>query len=600
MFVKILLVAINASYSHTCLAVRSICEYVKKYASNKLDITFSEFTINQPVGELLRGIYEKEPSIILFSTYIWNAEITTKIIPDIKKLLPSAIIGAGGPEFGFAAEIYLKKLPELDFIIKGEGEVTTTEIVKAFAESESPINNTFLYNKLSEIKGLYLRDGDDDCDDGAAITFTGERDLICDLSELPFPYPELTTPTQASSSAQASSAQAETINKNKIYYYESSRGCPYSCAYCMSSLDKRVRFKPLELVIKELQIFLDNDIPLVKFVDRTYNLQPDRYIAIWRYILEHHNKLTMFHFEIEAEFLTEEALEFLQTVPAGVMQFEIGVQSSNKKSLSAVKRSTNIEKLAANIRRIPRTIHQHLDLIAGLPYENLESFGKSFDFVMSFAPDAIQLGFLKVLHGTEMEEYAKQNGWQWMDNPVYETFSTPYISYRDMLFLKDLEILTDAFWNKGLFVHTMKYIGRTLGFWNFFKLMTELGENQRVFEAARRETFWFEFLNDNLNKLYQQTSGTQTKSPLLNTDILYDLLRYDFVLRGKQGNWPVWYKHNYDKESHRTLLEEAGALSNARLDFGHSEYEVFSCNVDDEYPEKNTGEYEKLIRYNLK
>ena len=301
------------------------------------------------------------------------------------------------------------------------------------------------------------------------------------------------------------------------------------------------RFRVPKTLAADFDSFLDNDIPLVKFVDRTYNLQPDRYIAIWRYILEHHNKVTMFHFEIEAEFLTEEALEFLQTVPAGVMQFEIGVQSSNKKTLSAVNRSTNLEKLAANIRRIPRTIHQHLDLIAGLPYENLESFGKSFDFVMSFAPDAIQLGFLKVLHGTEMEEYAKQNGWQWMDNPVYETFSTPYISYRDMLFLKDLEILTDAFWNKGLFSHTMKYVGRILGFWNFFSLMTEFGEQQGVFEAARRETFWFEFLNNNLTSLYQQTSCTQTKSPLQNPDILYDLLRYDFVLRGKQGNWPAWY-----------------------------------------------------------
>ncbi|MBO4857792.1 MAG: DUF4080 domain-containing protein [Treponema sp.] len=589
---KILLVGINASYSHTCLAVRSICEYVKKHVASKLEVAFTEFTINQPVGEILRGIYEQEPSIILFSTYIWNAELTTKIIPDIKKLLPSVLIGAGGPEFGFAAELYLKKLPELDFIIKGEGEQTTAEIVEAIAQPDSKSFNRTdtgrVLRKLSAIKGLYLRD-----DDGS-VTFTSERELICDLSELPFPYPELITATPSSSdtpssSATPSSSSLETINKNKIYYYESSRGCPYSCAYCMSSLDKRVRFKPLELVFQELQIFLDNNIPLVKFVDRTYNLQPDRYIAIWRYILEHHNKLTMFHFEIEAEFLTDEALEFLQTVPSGVMQFEIGVQSANKKSLSAVSRSTNIEKLADNIRRIPRTIHQHLDLIAGLPYENLESFGKSFDFVMSFAPDAIQLGFLKVLHGTQMEQYAKQNGWQWMENPVYETFSTPYMSYKDMLFLKDLEVLTDAFWNKELFSHTMKYIGHTLGFWNFFKLMTESGEQQGVFEAARRETFWFEFLSTNIAQL-----------PKLNPEILYDLLRYDFVLRGKQGNWPSWYKHNYDKERHRTLLEEAGALTNARLDFGHSEYEVFSCNVDDEYPEKNTGNYEKLVRYNLK
>lgn len=595
---KFLFVGINASYSHTCLAVRSICEYVKKQLNKTSDelgvpkpaqgypvLETVEFTINQPVGEILRGIYEHQPDIVLFSTYIWNAEITAKIIPDIKKLLTAVVIGAGGPEFGFAAELYLKKLPELDFVIKGEGEQTTLEIVEG--------------KDFHFIKGLYFRssDGSGERND-EGVVFTGERELICDLAELPFPYPELQKITDDTA--------ASSINKNKIYYYESSRGCPYSCAYCMSSLDKRVRFKPLEQVFAELQIFLDRDIPLVKFVDRTYNLQPDRYIAIWRYILQHHNNVTMFHFEIEAEFLTDEALDFLQSVPAGVMQFEIGVQSANKKSLDAVNRSTNIEKLAANVRRIPRTIHQHLDLIAGLPYENLESFGKSFDFVMSLKPDAIQLGFLKVLHGTQMEQYAQENGWQWMENPVYETFSTPYLPYKDILFLKDLEILSDSFWNSGLFVHAMRYIGRALGFWKFFKMMTELGQQQGVFDAARRETFWFEWLAGEIKTLCECSNES------LNSLVLYDLLRYDFLLRGKQGNWPAWYKHNYDKDRHRQLLEDSGSLKNPRLDFGHSEYEVFSCDVDSLEPEKtivqNAGsdpsgilpKYEKLVRYPLR
>ena len=605
---KILFVGINASYSHICLAVRAICEYVKNKlnentygcnsqvsAKNYPVFETAEFTINQPVGEILRGIYERLPDLVLFSTYIWNAEITAKIIPDIKKLLPAVMIGAGGPEFGFAAELYLKKLPELDFVIKGEGEQTTLEIVEG--------------KDFNSIKGLYYRgSGDND----ESVIFTGERELICDFSELPFPYPELQELPTASG--------ASSINKNKIYYYESSRGCPYSCAYCMSSLDKRVRFKPLEQVFAELQIFLDRDIPLVKFVDRTYNLQPERYIAIWNYILQHHNGVTMFHFEIEAEFLTDEALDFLQSVPAGVMQFEIGVQSANKKSLDAVNRSTNIEKLAANVRRIPRTIHQHLDLIAGLPYENLESFGKSFDFVMSLKPDAIQLGFLKVLHGTQMERYAQENGWQWMENPVYETFSTPYLPYKDVLFLKDLEVLSDAFWNSGLFFYTMRYIGRVMGFWNFFKLMTEFGQQQGVFEAARRETFWFEwlageieFLCDGEKSVEQKVDESKGSSDVLNSIVLYDLLRYDFLLRGKQGNWPAWYRHNYNKDRHRQLLEDSGSLKNPRLDFGHSEYEVFSCDVDSLEPEKTivaktdydldsetfTKQYEKLVRYPL-
>lgn len=341
---------------------------------------------------------------------------------------------------------------------------------------------------------------------------------------------------------------------------------------------------PLERVYKDLQIFLDAQVPLVKFVDRTYNLQQERYIAIWEYILEHHNGKTMFHFEIEAEYLSEQALDFLQKVPAGVMQFEIGVQSANRETLRAVNRSDNIEKLAANIRRIPRTIHQHLDLIAGLPFEDLESFGRSFDFVMALAPDALQLGFLKVLHGTPMEKYAAANNWKWMQTPAYETFSTPYMSYDDMLFLKDVEVLVDAYWNSGVFANTMKYIGRTVGFWKFFCSMTEFCRASGAFEQPRRESYWFEIL--------AKYSANHTSYIVHHT-----LLKYDFILRGKQGNFPEWYVRNYNKDRHWELLEQSGGVKNPRLDFAHSEYEVFDFDVDAEEPEKCPGQFEKLLKY---
>lgn len=579
---KILLAGVNASYSHTCLAIRSIGEYLKNqsfYKSSNISVEIQEFTINQPVGEILRGIYSAQPDVLLFATYIWNAEIISKILPDIKKILPHVIVGAGGPEFGFAAENYLAGLTALDFVIGGEGEETVAELVQSLlnlCDNEKDVHESllFLKNKFDKIKGLYF------FNEQKKVLFTGQRDLICNLSEIPFPYPEL---------------KDKKCNENKIYYYESSRGCPYSCSYCMSSLDKRVRFMPLERVFDDLQLFLDANVPLVKFVDRTYNLQPKRYIAIWQYILEHHNGITMFHFEIEAEYLTDEALDFLQKVPEKVMQFEIGVQSANKKTLESISRSSNLEKLEKNIRRLPRTIHQHLDLIAGLPYENLESFGKSFDFVMSFYPDALQLGFLKILHGTQMEKYAAENGWQWMKNPVYETFSTPYMSYQDMLFLKDVEILVDAYWNSGVFSHVMKFIGRNYGFWSFFKKMADIGSQNGVFLTAHRETFWFDFLFENISNLF---------SDKINSLILYDLLRYDFALRGKQGNWPVWYKHFYNKDRHRELLEQKGIFTNARYDFGHSEYEVFSCNPDSDFPEKTvkneSEQYEKLILYKVR
>ena len=676
---QFLLVSINASYSHTNLAVRSIKEYVKN------DIEFGEWTINQPVGEVLRGIASFEPRFVMFSTYIWNAEFVAKIIPDVKKILPDCVVCAGGPEFGFYAEGYLEKLSALDFVIKGEGEETVRELVEkvmrldaavedncaavnsgtaagndctavnsgavagndcaavnagtaagnesaavnadAAAGNESTVVNvgtvagndcaavnagamsgnlgaaTSAFNGqmslsqlLSDISGLYFRGQD------GKIVFTGERDLICDLSSLAFPYPSITDPD------------------NRIYYYESSRGCPFSCSYCMSSLDRRVRFMPLERVFADLQRFMDANVKLVKFVDRTYNLQPERYIKIWQYILEHHNGKTMFHFEIEAEYLSEEALEFLQGVPEGVMQFEIGVQSTNKKTLRAISRSENVEKLAQNIRRIPRTIHQHLDLIAGLPYEDLQSFGKSFDDVMALKPDALQLGFLKVLHGTIMEDYAKANGWKWMENPVYETFSTPYMSYQDILFLKDLEVMVDAYYNSGTFPTVMKFVERKVGYWEFFCRMVRLGRSGGVFEAARRETFWFQFLAENVavvnvggvvNQSNGAVNGSETfvdqgmaevngSDAEVNSLVLYDLLRYDFIRTGKKGGFPQWYVHNYSKDEHRQFLEQNGGVTNARLDFAYSDFEVFKYNPECDEPEKESGEFKLLFKYKRK
>ncbi|MBQ5538316.1 MAG: radical SAM protein, partial [Treponema sp.] len=414
---KILLVSVNASYMHTNIAIRDLKNYADKYFSDsetKPQIEIAEYTINQPIGEVLRSIAFFNADWIQFSTYIWNAEYVQKLLPEIKKVLPDCILGAGGPEFGYGAKKYLAAIADLDFVVFGEGERTFTDMIE-----KSGGNAGSVLSRLSEIKGIYCRSADGE------MLFTGNRAFIEDLDDIPFPYPEM--------------IEGKADEDHKIYYYESSRGCPFSCAYCLSSVEKRVRFKSLERTCEEIQFFLDNNIKLVKFVDRTYNLDEERYIGIWDYILKHHNKKTMFHFEIEAEYLSEKALDFLQNVPEGVMQFEMGVQSANKKTLKAINRSANTEELAAKIKRIPRTIHQHLDLIAGLPFEDLESFGKSYDFVMSLRPDALQLGFLKILGGTVMEKYASENGWKWMESPVYETFSTPHLSFGDIAFLKDME-----------------------------------------------------------------------------------------------------------------------------------------------------------------
>jgi len=559
--VKVLLVAVNASYSHTNLAVRSIKYFAEEHSEESCcdsKIDFSEFTINQPVGEILRGIAASQADVVLFSTYIWNAEVICKIIPDIKKLLPAAKIGAGGPEFGYWPDGYLKKLPDMDFVIVGEGEVTVFELIK----------NHFALN----IPGVYYRDG-------KKICFGGVREPLCDLSELPFGYPDLSDPD------------------NRIYYYESNRGCPFSCSYCMSSLDRKVRYMPLERVSKDLQRFMDANVKLVKFVDRTFNLDENRYLKIWEYILDHYNGKTMFHFEIEAEYLSETVLDFLQKVPAHVMQFEIGVQSSNEKTLKAISRSPNVTTLAENVKRIPRTIHQHLDLIAGLPYEDLQTFGKSFDFVMNLRPDALQLGFLKVLHGTKMEEYARANGWKWMENPAYETFSTPYMSYADMNYLKDIETAVDAYYNSGHFAFLMKYILTEVSSWDFFCDVVNAGRRIGVFDNLHNVQYWFDFFSK-LIKKPELTDGCESFRKL-NGDILYELLRYDFVRAGKKGNFPDWYVHNYSKEEHRRMLMEDGGITNARLDYANSEYEVFRINPLAETVRLLSGNetYPMLIRY---
>ncbi len=605
---KILLVSVNASYMHTNVAIRTLKTYAEKYGTFKnLQIEIAEYTINQPTGEVLRNIGFSGADAVFFSTYIWNGEYVCKLIPEIKKFLPECLIGAGGPEFGYSAEKYLKLLPAMDFVMFGEGEKTFLQIAEIIAQKKD----------FTCVKGIYYRKTAEPALNEAAaktaaeqffnpaaaketenetgagtILYTGDPLLVENLDDLPFAYPEILS--------------GNFEPDHKIYYYESTRGCPFGCAYCLSSVDKRVRFKSLEKVQQELKVFLDAKVKLVKFIDRTYNLNPDRYIPIWEYILQNHNGKTMFHFEIEAEYFSEEALNFLQKVPEGVMQFEMGVQSANKETLKAVNRSANVEILAEKIRRIPRTIHQHLDLIAGLPYEDLESFGKSYDFVMDLRPDALQLGFLKILSGTVMEQIASKNGWKWMETPVYETFSTPYLSFEDVAFLKDVEVATDAYWNKKIFPSTMNYVFRKVSPWAFICSITELGRSKGAFLQARKDLYWFALLNEfaecvqggsyfcgrllNSGELEAQFAG-------LNALLIKDLIRYDFVCGGKKGNFPEWYVHRYDKDRHRHLMDLQDLDGSTRIKFAMSEYEIFDFDVTAEKPEERPGTFELLITY---
>lgn len=559
---KTLLIGINSKFSHTNLAIRSIKEYVK-HKSN-INPVIKEFTINQLTTDILRDIIFEQPNVILFSVYIWNIEFTLKVIQEIKKILPKVFIGVGGPEVSYRAEEILQDNKFIDCVISGEGEISTCELLidlnKNF-DLEKNEFNSFDFN----IDGIYFRNKN----------FT-PRNPIQNLDELFFAYPQLKI---LENDKTENSIQEENLDvNNRIFYYESSRGCPFRCSYCLSSIDKSVRNRSLEKVFEDLQIFLDAKVKLVKFVDRTFNLSEDRTIAIWNFIKDNHNGITMFHFEIAAQQLSEKMLQTIKDFPKGIMQFEIGIQSTNEKTLDAIGRPANLPKLIEKIKQIPKTIHSHLDLIAGLPHESILEFKNSFDFVIKLKPDMLQLGFLKILSGTQMETFAKENDYQFSATPPYEVLSTPYISYFDLQFLKDVEEVLDIFYNSNNFEFTFNYIFHLQEKFDFsiFEILSSIVNYFReinIFETPQKTNVFFklflDFVNSNYFEKYQN---------IFDKELLHNLVKFDFIISEKTSNFPTWYNRNYDKENHKEALVKFCNFESTRLAYSHSEYDEFDFN----------------------
>lgn len=413
---KYLLVAVNAKYIHSNPAVYSLRAYAgEKYGEH---IELAEYTINQRTEDILADIYQRKPDAIGFSCYIWNIRMIRELLAELPKVLEHTELWLGGPEVSYDAPGMLIQFPHLKGIIVGEGEATFRELMAYYVEGD---------RSLSEIAGLYLPEG-----------FTPMRPLLS-MDELPFLYGDLEQ------------------FQNRIIYYESARGCPYSCSYCLSSIDKRVRLRSVELVQKELQFFLDKKVPQVKFVDRTFNCVHEHAMAIWKYISEHDNGVTNFHFEISADILRPEEIALLNQMRPGLVQLEIGVQSTNPDTISAIDRVMNVERLeqiVASIRR-GKNIHQHLDLIAGLPGEDYNSFRNSFDRVYGMKPDQLQLGFLKVLKGSPMEERAGDYELVYTSQPPYEVLKTKWLSYEEVLRLKQVEEMVELYYNSNQFRYTL-------------------------------------------------------------------------------------------------------------------------------------------------
>ena len=413
---KYLLVAVNAKYIHSNPAVYSLRAYAgEKYGEH---IELAEYTINQRTEDILADIYQRKPDAIGFSCYIWNIRMIRELLAELPKVLEHTELWLGGPEVSYDAPGMLIQFPHLKGIIVGEGEATFRELMAYYVEGD---------RSLSEIAGLYLPEG-----------FTPMRPLLS-MDELPFLYGDLEQ------------------FQNRIIYYESARGCPYSCSYCLSSIDKRVRLRSVELVQKELQFFLDKKVPQVKFVDRIFNCVHEHAMAIWKYISEHDNGVTNFHFEISADILRPEEIALLNQMRPGLVQLEIGVQSTNPDTISAIDRVMNVERLeqvVASLRR-GKNIHQHLDLIAGLPGEDYNSFRNSFDRVYGMKPDQLQLGFLKVLKGSPMEERAGDYELVYSSQPPYEVLKTKWLSYEEVLRLKQVEEMVELYYNSNQFRYTL-------------------------------------------------------------------------------------------------------------------------------------------------
>ena len=501
---NIVLAAINAKYIHSNLAVYSLRAYAQQY---KDEIQIAEYTINQQIDDILMDLYKKKPDVLCFSCYIWNLSYVEELIREFGKIFPSVPIWVGGPEVSYDTKDVLERLPEVTGVIFGEGEKTFLEVVEYYHGKDV---------KLSEIKGIAYRG-----EEGQFLQNSWRE--VMDLSEVPFVYHDMAD------------------FKNKIIYYESSRGCPFSCSYCLSSIDKCLRFRKLELVEKELQFFIDEKVPQVKFVDRTFNCNHKHAIEIWKYIKEHDKGITNFHFEVAADLLNEEELELIESMRPGLIQLEIGVQSTNEQTIREIRRTMRFEEVARIVQRINQgeNVHQHLDLIAGLPYEDMESFQKSFDDVYRLHPEQLQLGFLKVLKGSYMEAQKERYGLVYKSRPPYEVLYTKWLSYEEMMQLKSMEEMVEVYYNSGQLSYCLRKLEEEYA--SPFVLYQGLGryyENHELHLMSHSRITRYEILLGFIREKHKERES-----------LYRELLTFDLYLRENVKNRPEFAgEHEVSKD----------------------------------------------------
>lgn len=437
---KIFLTAINAKYIHSNLAVYSLKAYTGEYEKY---VAIGEYTINNRVDDILEQIYKEKPDVLCFSCYIWNMDYVEELIREYKKLCPDVPVWVGGPEVSYEVDTFLKEHPQVTGVMIGEGERTFREFCEYYVDRK---------RELSSIRGIAYRDAQT----GETVYTLPQEPLA--MGTIPFCYDKVEN------------------FENRIIYYESSRGCPFRCSYCLSSIEKKLRFRDIELVKKELAFFIEKRVPQVKFVDRTFNCNHEHAMAIWQFVKEHDNGITNFHFEIAADLLREDELALINTMRPGLIQLEIGVQSTNDATIREIHRTMDLGLLKQIVKRIQSggNVHEHLDLIAGLPFEDYETFSRSFDEIYALKPNQLQLGFLKVLKGSYMYEHAKEYGLVYHTKTPYEVMQTNWLSFDDVLKIKQVEEMLEVYYNSGQYEVTMKMMEPL--FESAFFLFQEMGE----------------------------------------------------------------------------------------------------------------------------
>lgn len=618
---RFLLCGINAKYIHSNLAIFSLKAYADRKKIPGAEIILKEYTINNYVEDILQDLYEEKADVVIFSCYIWNISFVRELAAELKKVSPEVKIWAGGPEVSYAANKFLMENPAFDLIMQGEGEEVFSELIRLTVEEKCRIKDVYKQSeskkvlsgivekrysierkqavkeekdiedkhfagednvyptnyidmsKLQKLQGIAVRDfsgkaalgnAESNIENKTKIINTGFATLM-DMDTIPFVYEDFH------------------LFEHKILYYETSRGCPFCCSYCLSSVDKTVRFRSLPIVKKELDAFLEAKVPQVKFVDRTFNCNRQRAIDIWSYLVEHDNGITNFHFEISSDLLGEEELELFAKMRPGLIQLEIGVQSTNGETVDAIHRHMDLDRLFHYVDRVHElgNIHQHLDLIAGLPYENYERFGCSFDDLYAHEPDQLQLGFLKVLKGTMMEEEVKKYSILYRNQPPYEVLGTKWLSYDEIILLKGVEELVELYYNSGQYTLTLKYAVP------FFESPFRFYE---MFSAWYRGKGYHKLNHNRLEKYNILREFLREHIDENEWDTLDEIMLYDMYIRENVKGRPAWAKDTAQyKKEWKALYREQGeklfpedvqaGIYDSKRAANQSHIEVFEINI---------------------